>query len=321
MRFEMALMDQNMEQAGQDFLELLEKPENVKRQEPLSLHTTFRIGGPADYYLLPEDEEQLLKTIDYCRQKNLPYFFIGNGSNLLVSDRGYRGVVISLQKYFKDIAADGAKLTAGAGVLLSALAAKAAEESLAGLEFASGIPGTLGGAVMMNAGAYGGEICQVLQKARVLCADGGIREYSNEELAFGYRHSRLMEEHGIVLSAEFLLKKGNAEEIRGKMADFNRRRREKQPLEYPSAGSTFKRPQGHFAGKLIEDAGLKGYRVGGMEVSEKHSGFVINKDHGTAEEALQLIRDVQRIVEEKYHVFLEPEVRFLGFSEAPDERV
>lgn len=321
----MALMDQNMEQAGQDFLELLEKPENVKRQEPLSLHTTFRIGGPADYYLLPENEGQLLKVVDYCRQKELPHFFIGNGSNLLVSDEGYRGVVISLQKHFKDIAAeetaDGTKLTAGAGVLLSSLATRAAEHSLTGLEFASGIPGTLGGAVMMNAGAYGGEICQVLTMARVLCADGSIREYSNEELAFGYRHSRLMEEHGIVLSAEFFLKKGNAEEIRGKMADFNRRRREKQPLEYPSAGSTFKRPEGYFAGKLIEDAGLKGYRVGGMEVSEKHSGFVINKDHGTAEEALQLIRDVQRIVEEKYHVFLEPEIRFLGFSEASDRKM
>ncbi len=325
MGFEMALMDQNMEQTMQDFLEILKKPENVKRQELLSLHTTFRIGGPADYYLWPEDENQLLGVLNYCRQRNIPYFFIGNGSNLLVSDSGYRGAVISLQKHFKDIMAeeteDGAVLTAGGGVLLSVLAAKAAEYSLTGLEFASGIPGTLGGAVMMNAGAYGGEICQVLTGARVLCADRSIRQYSNEELLFGYRHSRLMEEHGIVISAEFFLKKGDAGEISERMADLNRRRREKQPLEYPSAGSTFKRPKGYFAGKLIEDAGLKGYRVGGMEVSEKHSGFVINKDHGTAAEALQLIQDIQRIVGERFHVLLEPEVRLLGFSETLDEKL
>lgn len=320
----MAGMNQKPGDIRQDFLEILEKPENIRQNEPLSLHTTFRMGGPADYYLEPENEGQLQAVIRYCSQNEIPFFLIGNGSNLLVSDEGYRGVIITLQKYFRammveKVETDGAKelwkISAGAGMLLSALAALAAEHSLTGLEFAAGIPGTLGGAIMMNAGAYGGEICQSLKKVRVLCTDGTIRDYFKEELQFGYRHSRLMGDRGIVLSAEFVLGKGNREEIRAQMLEFNRCRREKQPLEYPSAGSTFKRPEGYFAGKLIQDAGLKGYRVGGIEVSEKHSGFVINKNHGTAKDAFQLIRDVQRIVQERCGVLLEPEVRFLGFDE------
>lgn len=310
-------------EAAQAFLEILKKEENIRQQEPLSLHTTFRIGGPADFYLEPENEKQLRDLIEYCSKKELPYFLIGNGSNLLVSDQGYRGVVISIQKYFKDTIIKPIKkkeqeetviLSAGAGILLSSLAGFAAKHSLSGLEFAAGIPGTLGGAVMMNAGAYGGEISQVLVHAKILCMDNIIREYSNQELQFRYRHSRLMEAQGIVLNAEFLLHLGNQKEIKERMAEFARRRREKQPLEYPSAGSTFKRPKGYFAGQLIENAGLKGYRIGGIEVSEKHSGFVINKAHGTAEEVLQLVKDVQRIVLEKSGVFLEPEVRLLGME-------
>lgn len=305
-----------------DFLEIVKKQENIKQRELLSLHTTFRIGGPADFFLEPESEEQLLAIIEYCTQSGIPYFLLGKGSNLLVSDAGYRGAIITLEKCYREITVKDERgeetktyrITAGAGVLFSRLSAYAAEHSLEGLEFASGIPGTLGGAVMMNAGAYGGEVSQALASARILLS-GRIREYSNQELQFGYRHSLLMEEKGIVLSADFILRAGDKEKIREKMTEFNRRRREKQPLEYPSAGSTFKRPSGYFAGKLIEDAGLKGYRVGEIEVSEKHSGFVINKGHGNAEQVLQLIQDVQRIVLEKYGVMLELEVRMLGFTE------
>lgn len=315
-----------------DFLRIVKKPENMKQGEALSLHTTFRIGGPADFFLLPESEEQLLALIQYCLQYEIPYFLIGRGSNLLVSDAGYRGAVITLeiccgQLAVEEIKNDSVnntntdkeqiekwKITAGAGIPLAKLAAYAAEYSLEGLEFASGIPGTIGGAVMMNAGAYGGEISQVLASARVF-SYGTIRNYSNQSLHFGYRHSLLMEEKGIVLAADFILKQGDKEKILEKMADFNRRRREKQPLEYPSAGSTFKRPKGYFAGKLIEDSGLKGYCVGEIGISEKHSGFVVNKGNGTAEQAWKLIQDVQRIVWEKQKVKLEPEVRLLGFEE------
>lgn len=305
------------DEIARDFLNIVQKSENIKKQEPLSEHTTFRIGGPADFYLMPETQEQIIAIVTYCKRYQIPYFFLGNGSNLLVSDEGYRGVIISLQKHWREIVVTEETMTAGAGALLSVLARSAQKNSLTGLEFAAGIPGTVGGAVMMNAGAYGGEISQVLKSARILCADETVREYSKEELAFDYRYSCLKENHGIVLQAEFSLQKGSQEEIRAKMADYNERRREKQPLEYPSAGSTFKRPNGYFAGKLIEDAGLKGYRVGGMEVSQKHSGFVINKDHGTAEDTLRLISDVRDTVSKKFGVTLEPEIRFLGFSEEP----
>jgi UDP-N-acetylmuramate dehydrogenase len=303
------------DEIAEDFLKIIKKSEYIKRQEPLAGHTTFRIGGPADFFLTPETEEEVTAVVTYCKQQKIPYFFLGNGSNLLVSDHGYRGVIISLMKHFKEILAEGETMTAGAGALLSSLASKAAQQELTGLEFAAGIPGTIGGAVMMNAGAYGGEICQVFKSARILSEDGTIREYSKEELAFGYRCSSLKENHGIVLRAEFSLQKGNPDEIRAKMAEYNAKRREKQPLEYPSAGSTFKRPEGYFAGKLIEEAGLKGYHIGDMEVSRKHSGFVINKGNGTAEEARELILDIQDIVLEKFGVKLEPEIRFLGFTE------
>ncbi len=306
----------DLTKTAQDFLHILKKPENIRQQELLSEHTTFRIGGPADFFLTPEDEEQLMDVTAFCRERGIPYFLIGNGSNLLVSDDGYRGVIISLQKYFKEISADGGRISAGAGGLLSSLAAKAAEHSLSGLEFASGIPGTVGGAVMMNAGAYGGEICQVLTKARVFC-DGVVKNFEAEELKFGYRHSLLMENGGIVLSAEFSLTQGDEREIRSRMAEYNRKRRMKQPIEYPSAGSTFKRPEGYFAGKLIEDAGMRGYRIGGIEVSEKHSGFVINKGGGTAEDVVKIIEDIRKAVQEKFGVAMEPEIRFLGFDRLP----
>jgi len=292
--------------------------ENVRLKEPLSLHTTFRIGGAADFFLEPENERQLIRLLRLCRERDVEAFLIGNGSNLLVSDEGYHGAVISLQKHFREISVYGQSITAEAGVSMSALARKAAEHALSGLAFASGIPGTVGGGVMMNAGAYGGEIAQVCRRVRVLDSDGAIHTYDREEMNFSYRYSRLMEEESsIVLSAEFFLETGDEEEIYARMADYNSRRREKQPLEYPSAGSTFKRPEGYFAGKLIQDAGLKGYRVGGMEVSEKHSGFVINRGKGTAADAVSLINDIRKTVKEAFGVTLEPEVRLLGFTASP----
>lgn len=298
----------------QEFEEKLEKVAEgaCKKQEPMKNHTTFRIGGPADYFISPESIEQIQKITALCREYSVPCEIIGNGSNLLVSDKGMEGVVLRLGKEFSGIEQEGTLLRAQAGVLLSALAKRAAQAGLTGMEFASGIPGTLGGAITMNAGAYGGEMVQIVEKVTLLTEEGELLILSGEEMQFGYRKSIVTEKHYTVLGAEIRLQEGDTDCIEANMAELNAKRREKQPLEYPSAGSTFKRPQGHFAGKLIMDAGLAGFQCGGARVSEKHCGFVINTGDATAKDVAALIKEVQRIVYEKTGVRLEPEVRFLG---------
>ena len=286
--------------------------ENVKLQEPMSKHTTFRIGGPADFYLCPHSTKEVQQAVQICKEENLPYFILGNGSNLLVSDKGYRGVIIQLWKNFSDISVKGCCITAKAGALLSKVAAEALEAGLTGMEFASGIPGTIGGAVFMNAGAYGGEMKDIIKEVKVLDDQGEVRVLSNEEMKLGYRTSIVKEKGYTVLSAVLELKKGEPSVIRETMEDLKNRRTSKQPLDMPSAGSTFKRPEGYFAGKLIMDSGLRGFSVGGAQVSEKHCGFVVNKGGATAEDVTVLIREVQRRVKEKFGVELETEVRFLG---------
>lgn len=286
--------------------------DNVKLQEPMSKHTTFRIGGPADFYLCPHSTKEVQQTVQICKEENLPYFILGNGSNLLVSDKGYRGAIIQLWKNFSDISVKDCCITAKAGALLSKVAAEALEEGLTGMEFASGIPGTIGGAVFMNAGAYGGEMKDIIKEVKVLDDQGEIRVLSNEEMKLGYRTSIVKEKGYTVLSAVLQLKKAEVSVIRETMEDLKNRRTSKQPLDMSSAGSTFKRPEGYFAGKLIMDSGLRGFSVGGAQVSEKHCGFVVNKGGATAEDVTALIREVQRRVKEKFGVELETEVRFLG---------
>lgn len=286
--------------------------DNVKQQEPMSRHTTFRIGGPADFYLCPHSTKEVQEIVEICKEEKLPYFVLGNGSNLLVSDKGYRGVVIQLWKNFSDITVKDCYIQAKAGALLSKVAAEALEAGLTGMEFASGIPGTIGGAAFMNAGAYGGEMKDIIKSVKVLDTQGEVRVLPKEELKMGYRTSIVKEKGYTVLSVELELTKGNQEEIRNTMEDLKERRTSKQPLEMPSAGSTFKRPEGYFAGKLIMDSGLRGFSVGGAQVSEKHCGFVVNKGGATAMDVLTLIREVQRRVKEQFGVELETEVRFLG---------
>lgn len=286
--------------------------DNVRLHEPMKKHTTFRIGGPADYYLCPHSTEELQKILQICRENKLEFFILGNGSNLLVSDKGYRGVVIQLWKNFSDIETEDNTITVKAGALLSKVAAEALEESLTGMEFASGIPGTMGGAVMMNAGAYGGEMKDIIREVTVLTREGELLTLSKEEMNFGYRTSVVKEKGYVVISAELQLRKGDREEIRKVMDELKERRVTKQPLDMPSAGSTFKRPEGYFAGKLIMDAGLRGFSVGGAQISEKHCGFVVNKGDATAADVLGLIGEVQKRVQEKFGVPLEPEVKFLG---------
>ncbi len=280
--------------------------------EPLRNHTTFKVGGEADAFLSVKTQEELIKALQWCHEKEVPYFVMGNGSNLLVSDKGYRGLVISIGKELAGITCEGTRITAQAGALLSSVAQMALKNNLTGMEFASGIPGSIGGAMVMNAGAYDGEMKMIVESVTILSEDGQIRTFSNEEMEFGYRTSRLKREKGIVLSVTVSLQKGDRDAILEKMNDFAARRREKQPLEYPSAGSTFKRPEGYFAGKLIMDAGLRGYMVGGAQVSEKHCGFVINKQEATADNIYTLIHDVQKKVKDASGVTLEPEVIFVG---------
>lgn len=286
--------------------------EKVRINEPMNRHTTFRIGGPADYFLLPSSSEEVKGILEICKEESLQYFILGNGSNLLVSDEGYRGVIIQLYRNYGGLTVEGTEIRAGAGVLLSQIAATARNESLTGFEFAGGIPGTLGGAVVMNAGAYGGELKDVLKEAVVMDREGNIFTVPVEKLAMGYRTSLVKTAGYLVLEAVIFLKKGSQEEIRDTMKDLADRRISKQPLEYPSAGSTFKRPEGYFAGKLIMDAGLRGYQVGDAQVSEKHCGFVINRGNATAADVLTLIENVREKVQEQFGVTLEPEVKFLG---------
>lgn len=286
--------------------------DRVFTEEAMSQHTTFKIGGPADYFLMPDKGEDVGRVIKICKEKEIPYFILGNGSNLLVGDGGYRGAVIQIYRNMSSVTVEGNEITAQAGALLSAVAAAAKNASLTGFEFAGGIPGTIGGAVVMNTGAYGGEMKDVLTEVTVMNAEGDIFTLPTEELELGYRTSIIKTAGYIVLEAKIRLKEGDPEVIRETMKDLTIRRTTKQPLEYPSAGSTFKRPEGYFAGKLIMDSGLAGYQVGGAQVSEKHCGFVINAGDATARDVRTLMDNVRDIVYKKYGVTLEPEVKFLG---------
>ncbi len=286
--------------------------ERIKKDEPMKKHVTFRVGGNADYFVTVKNADEIAAVINLCKEEKVPYFIMGNGSNLLVGDKGIRGVVIQIAKDMNDIEVDGETITAMAGALLSKIAGAALNAGLTGLEFASGIPGTLGGAVVMNAGAYGGEMKDVLDMVRVLTPEGEILELGKDALKLGYRTSVVAEKNYIVLDARIVLKKDDKEKIREYMEDLKGRRTSKQPLEYPSAGSTFKRPEGYFAGKLIDDAGLRGFALGGAQVSEKHCGFVINKDNATALEIIKLIEEVQKRVKENSGVALETEVKKVG---------
>lgn len=286
--------------------------ERVLTDEPMKNHTTFRVGGTADYYTIPETKEEIRDTLRACREWAVPFYIIGNGSNLLVSDKGFRGVMIQICKGMNEITIEGYTLTAQAGALLSAIAGRALEASLAGFEFAAGIPGTLGGACVMNAGAYGGEMKDVLSYVTVLTNDGEFLTLGKDELELGYRTSIIAREGYIALEAVIELEEGCKDEIKARMDELKERRVSKQPLEYPSAGSAFKRPEGYFAGKLIEEAGLRGYSVGGAQVSEKHCGFVINKGGATASDIMALITEVADRVERRSGVRMEPEVKRLG---------
>lgn len=288
----------------------------ILENEPMKNHTTFRIGGPADVLVCPETEDGFIRGLGWCRRQKIPVYIIGNGSNLLVGDKGFRGVVFKICRNLDktDIIEEDSvvRVHAGAGAMLAKLAKDVSAEGCGGFEFATGIPGTLGGAVAMNAGAYGGEMKDILKSVRAVDMEGNIREFSLEELELGYRTSRIQKEDWIVLSAEMVFEKGDAGAIMARVDELSRQRREKQPLEYPSAGSTFKRPEGYFAGKLISDAGLKGFSVGGAQVSEKHAGFVINTGNATAADVIALTDAVRDKVFEKYGVKLELEIKQLG---------
>ncbi|RJW34207.1 UDP-N-acetylmuramate dehydrogenase [Lachnospiraceae bacterium TF09-5] len=295
-----------------DFLESIVAAENILLEEPMHKHTTFRVGGPAEVFVTVENKEQLEKIIKYLNLVERPYFILGNGSNLLVGDKGYRGVIIRLGGEFNTLNTEGTLLTAGASVLLSAAAREAMENGLTGMEFASGIPGSIGGGVKMNAGAYDGEMRQIVESVQVMYKDGSILDLDNETMEFGYRNSVIKNRPYVVLQVSLRLQPGNREEILARMNELAARRKEKQPLEFASAGSTFKRPEGYFAGKLIMDSGLRGARIGGAQISEKHCGFVINDGTATAADIAELIQEVSETVKEKFGVTLEPEVILLG---------
>ena len=283
-----------------------------KENEPLAAHCTFKIGCPARLFVQPVDRAQLCRAVALCKAQGVRYYLLGNGSNILFADEGYDGAVLAISSMQDTVEVHGTQLTAGAGVRLSALCKTALEHGLTGLEFAYGIPGTVGGAVYMNAGAYGGEMKDVLASVDVLTQDLEIKTIPAAELNLGYRYSSIPEKGYIVLGATLQLKKGNIAEIRGRMAELAEQRRAKQPLQYPSAGSTFKRPEGYFAGKLVQDAGLKGKTIGGAQVSEKHSGFLINIGGATAQDILDLIAFCQKEVKDKFGVTLETEVKIVG---------
>ncbi|MGL5174624.1 MAG: UDP-N-acetylmuramate dehydrogenase [Olsenella sp.] len=286
--------------------------ENVLVDEPMSEHTTFEVGGPADLYVIPDDSEEIRDVLRECEESGVPHFVLGYGSDLLVSDEGYRGVIIALGDDLVGVTVEDDEMTCEAGVGLKEASEMACELGLSGLEFACGIPGSVGGACYMNAGAYGGCMADVLKCVRVLRADGTQDTLDVDELDLGYRHSRIADEGMIVLSATFDLHHGNPEKIRETMDELTRQREEKQPLDLPSAGSTFKRPEGFFVGKLVTDAGLRGYQSGGAAVSKKHAGFVVNVDHANAADVHAVIEHVQDEVERQFGVRLEPEIRFLG---------
>ena len=287
--------------------------ENIRLLEPMAGHTTFRIGGPADCFLQLENEEQLKKVRRYLGLALVPFFVLGNGSNLLVNDSGYRGVILQIGQKMSDIAVEGNRIVAKAGASLAQAARAALTHGLTGLEFAAGIPGTVGGGVVMNAGAYGGEMSQVVDQVRVVNRDGEVMELDNETMEFGYRNSAIKTGGFTVTEVTFLLKPGDRKEIGARMEDLAERRKSRQPLEYPSAGSTFKRPEGHFAGKLIMEAGLGGFQIGGARVSEKHCGFIVNTGNATARDVKNVVDEVRVRVKNAFHVDLEPEIVFLGW--------
>lgn len=301
-----------MNNSFKQFAQTVFPEENIRENEPMSKHTTFKTGGAAEVFIEVENAQQLIKMIPYLRLLELDYFILGNGSNLLVSDKGYQGVILQIGPKMGKITADGCRLTAQAGASLAAVAREAQKNALTGMEFASGIPGTVGGAVVMNAGAYGGEMEQLVEQVTVLNKDGEIMELDRETMEFGYRTSILKNRPFIVLETILELKKGDGGEILAKMEELGAKRRLKQPLEYPSAGSTFKRPDGYYAGKLIMDAGMRGFRIGGAQVSEKHCGFLVNAGGASATDIYDLMQEVRERVYDQFGVRLEPEVITLG---------
>ncbi|MDE7341629.1 MAG: UDP-N-acetylmuramate dehydrogenase [Lachnospiraceae bacterium] len=294
------------------YIENIIPKERMLFDEPMSRHTTFRVGGAAECMVLIEREEELLKLVPYLNQIEQDYFILGNGSNLLVGDKGYRGIVIKLGEGMNRITVEGDHIYVQAGALLSKTAAVARDAELSGMEFAAGIPGSIGGGVVMNAGAYDGEMKQITESVKVMDQEGRILVLDNDTMEFGYRTSIIKNRPFIVLEVVLRMQAGRKDEIQAKMDELMAKRQSKQPLNYPSAGSTFKRPEGYFAGKLIMDAGMRGYRIGDAQVSDKHCGFVVNIGNASAADVKEVIEEVQERVKERFHVNLEPEVIFLG---------
>ncbi|MCH5258779.1 MAG: UDP-N-acetylmuramate dehydrogenase [Lachnospiraceae bacterium] len=295
-----------------DYIKTVIPGERILFHQPMKEYTTFRVGGEAECLIMIRQEEELAKLIPYLNKIEQKYFILGNGSNLLVGDKGYRGIVLKLDGEMEQISVDGTHISAKAGALLSKVAVTARDNGLTGLEFAAGIPGSIGGGIVMNAGAYDGEMKQVVESVRVMDCDGQISVLDNDTMEFGYRTSIIKNRPFIVLEVVLRLAEGDREQISARMEELMQLRRSKQPLEYPSAGSTFKRPEGYYAGKLIMDAGLRGYRIGGAQVADKHCGFIINTGKATAADIREVIEEVQQRVKERFHVSLEPEVVFLG---------
>ena len=295
-----------------EYIRTIVPEERLLFHEPMSRHTTFRVGGEAECIVMVETQEELSQLIPYLSRSGQDYFVLGNGSNLLVGDKGYQGVILKLGKRMQQILVDGNHIVAGAGALLSQVSVAARDAGLSGLEFAAGIPGTIGGAIVMNAGAYDGEMKQVVKTVRVMDKEGEILTLDNDTMEFGYRTSIIRDRPFIVLGVILELTAGEKEQIGARMEELMALRKSKQPLEYPSAGSTFKRPEGYYAGKLIMDAGLRGYRIGGAQVSEKHCGFVINSGGASAADVKEVIEEVQERVKDRFHIRLEPEIIFLG---------
>lgn len=295
-----------------DFIKSVISQDRILFQEPMSRHTTFRVGGEAACMLLIHSEEELCKLIPYFKLIGQEYFILGNGSNLLVGDKGYQGIVLKLDKGMQEIQVEDTRIRVRAGALLSQTANLARDHGLTGMEFAAGIPGSIGGAVVMNAGAYEGEMKQIVESVRAMNTDGEILTLDNDTMEFGYRTSVIRNRPFVVLEAVLTLQKGDVQAITARMEELAQLRRSKQPLEYASAGSTFKRPEGYFAGKLIMDAGMRGYRIGGAQVADKHCGFIVNTGKATAADIKEVIEEVQARVKQRFHVDLEPEVVFLG---------